>query len=142
MSKFKIYLGDPSDDGHGKFDFFIIESNKTTKEIEQAYTQSCELTGLTFTENSPIIVNGKEIDWQDPEYDDRRICVEYESYNPSDLAWSILNEHGIEKQECYKESFVHLFLKFIKLSLKDLEYSILNDKIEELPLDIGYGLYS
>lgn len=41
----KLVLGDWSDDGNGKTEEFILEVNKTVAEIQEAYKQSCKLTG-------------------------------------------------------------------------------------------------
>jgi hypothetical protein len=143
MYRFKIEIGDPYDDGHGKYEDFIINSNKSKKEIEIAYKKVCELTGLVFTENTDIIVNGERIDWQHPEYNDRKICVEYESYEPSKLAWDILRKYGIiESKAGYDhQGFLYLFMDFIKIELTDLEYKIESENIESLNLNIGYGRF-
>lgn len=138
--RFKIDIGDPHDDGHGKHDEYIVETNKTNSEILTAYKASVELTGLAF-DDTPIVVNGVTINWQHPEYDDRKICVEYESYSPSKFAWSVLKEHGIEETDVYGQDFVKLFLAFVKLSLPDLEYQIVPDTLPYLNINIGYGLY-
>lgn len=142
--KFKIPVGDPSGDGHSQCERVIIESNKSPEEIKEAYNKSCELTGLVFTENKDIVVNGEKLDWQHPERDKRRICVEYESYESSDLAQDILKEYGIENPVINGDidSLVDIFLNFIKLSLPDFEYKFIQDNIPSLGLTIGYGLFN
>ena len=143
MKTYKIVTGDPSGDGHSIKETVFIKCNKTQQEINENYKKSCELTGLVFTENTPIIVEGEKLDWQHPEYNDRKIGVEYQSGGPSELAWKILKEHGIEETEVYDgETIVDLFMNFIKLSLSDLEFEIVPDKTETLHIGgIGYGLY-
>lgn len=149
-NRFKIKLGDPSNDGHGQCKTFIFKCNKTTTEIETAYKKSCELTGLVFTENTDVIVEGEKLNWQHPEYSDRKLCVDYESYEPSELAWSILSKHGLEKDDYLiageddleNEAFLDLFLDFITLSLPGLDYKIIDDTTEVLDLTIGYGRFS
>ena len=91
--KFKIEIGDPSKDGHNQSEEKVIISNKTIEEVRDAYKKSCELTGLVFTSNTNVIVNDKVLNWRDGEYADRNICVEYESYDTSELAQIILKEY-------------------------------------------------
>lgn len=139
MYEFKIKVGDPSNDGHGKCETHVLICNKTTDEIEQAYLRVCELTGLVFSEDTPIVVNGSKISWQHPEYDMRQVCVGYQSYEPSELALEILSKYNISYDE--DGDFVELFMNFIKIDLTDLEYSIKDDKIKTLNISIGYGIF-
>lgn len=149
-NKFKLKIGDPSNDGHGQCETFIISCNKTTTEINTAYKKSCELTGLVFTENTDIIVDGERMNWEHPEYNDRKLCVEYESFDISELAWSILAKHGLQKddylidgyEDLENEAFVDLFFDFITLSLSDLDYKLEQDGLPTIDLSIGYGRFS
>lgn len=143
MSKFKIEIGDPSKNGHNQSEERIINSNKTIEEVRKAYDKSCLLTGLVFTSNKDIIVNNEKLNWQNNEYSDRNICTEYESYDTSELAQNILKEYGIENPNIdgNVDSLVDIFLEFIKLSLSDFEYDIVQDIIPSLGLTIGYGLF-
>ena len=141
--KFKIEVGDPSKDGHNQSEDIVINSNKTITEVREAYDKSCLLTGLVFTSNKDMVVNNEKLSWKHPEYSDRCVCVEYESYNTSELAQTILKEYGIEDSEIDGDvgSLVDVFLEFIKLSLPDFEYNIIQDPIPSLGLTIGYGLF-
>jgi len=141
--KFKIPVGDPSGDGHSQCEYVIIESNKSPEEIKEAYDKSCLLTGLVFTSNKDIIVNNERLNWQNNEHSDRSICTNYNSYDTSELAQSILQEYGIENSviDGDVDLLVDMFLEFIKLSLPDFEYNIVQDIIPSLGLTIGYGLF-
>jgi hypothetical protein len=141
--KFKIEIGDPSKDGHNQSEDRVIISNKTRDQVREAYNKSCLLTGLVFTSNKDIIVNNEKLNWQNNEYSDRSICTEYESYDTSELAQNILKEYGIKNPEIDGDidSLVDIFLEFIKLSLPDFEYDIVQDIIPSLGLTIGYGLF-
>lgn len=142
MYKFKIPIGDPSKDGHNQCEYITIESNKSEQEIKEAYNKSCELTGLVFTSNKEVIVDGKALTWRDKEYKDRCICTEYESYDSSDLAKEILNKYNIDGNiDGDSDILVEIFLNFIKISLPDFEYKFINDDIPVLGLTIGYGLF-
>lgn len=143
MYKFKIEIGDPSKDGHNQSEERIINSNKTKEQVREAYDKSCLLTGLVFTSNKDIIVNNEKLNWQHSEHSDRSICTEYESYEMSKLAEDILQTHGIKNTQIDGDvdSLVNIFLEFIKLSLPDFEYNIVQDIIPSLGLTIGYGLF-
>ena len=143
MYKFKIEIGDPSKDGHNQSEDRVITSNKTREQVREAYNKSCELTGLVFTSNKDIIVNNEKLNWQDEDYSKRQICTEYESYEMSKLAEDILQTYGIKNTQIDGDvySLVDIFLEFIKLSLPDFEYNIVQDIIPSLGLTIGYGLF-
>lgn len=142
MYKFIIETGDPSGDGHSQGDRVLVKSNKTMSSVMSAYKESAEMTGLVFQENETVSIGGKKLDWKHPEYKQRRVCVDYQDSSPSELAYKILIEHGIEEFEVYgSESLVSLFMEFVKLSLPDLEYEIIQDKSDVLPISIGYGIY-
>jgi len=48
MNKMYLVLGDWSDDGHGKYEKVLVEVNKTIEEVQNAYKNSCKLTGISF----------------------------------------------------------------------------------------------
>jgi len=168
----KLSIGDWSQDGHNQYEEFVYESNKSVEEIQEAYKASCALTGLQFNyiqdkEN----YTGLNLNWQDSDYDDRQIAVEYESSHISKLAEEILKSHGIDVWEGYdpqvydfkaekcpiqdEENFIDLWLQFVKLSLPDLkleEASFKKSELKTLPaingwwnenlnVQFGYGLY-
>ena len=136
-------VGDPSQNGHNKSVTVYFTSNKSNKELNDAYLKSCDLTGLVFDRNTNLVINGVKLNWQHPEYNDRTICVEYESFEISDLAISILKNYGIQtkKEDLDVDYLIELFFKFIKLSLLDFEYEFSEDETELLDITIGYGLF-
>ena len=140
--KLKMEIGDPSKDGHNQSKTIYFYSNKTVKEITEAYYQSCKLTGLVWKFNQNPIVNGEEINWKHPEYNDRLLFVEYEQYELSELAKNILESHDIDSS-CKWDSdcVIDLFHDFIKLSLPDLEIEFVKEDAELLDITIGYGLF-
>lgn len=140
--KLRMEIGDPSKDGHNQSETIYFNSNKSTQELKDAYKKSCELTGLVFTENTPIIVDGFKLDWQHPEYTDRKLFVEYEQYEVSELAKSILESYGIEVFDEYdSDCVIGLFHNFLRLSLPDFEVEFVKDETELLDLTIGYGFF-
>ena len=160
----KLTIGDWSDDGHGKSKEIIYESNKSIEEIQQAYKDSCKLTGLQFNTNQDYTELG--LRWDHPEYDARHIATDYEDNVISKLAEATLLKHGIDVWDGFdmkhfnKETdlvhidgpqhFCDLLIKFIKLSLPDLELEEIPNSImsingwwnENLNVQFGYGLFN
>lgn len=143
MGKIIFRIGDSSGDGHSQVEVIVLNCNKTAQEIEEAYPLSCKLTGLVFTENTSVIVEEKEIDWKHYEYNDRRICVDYENSEISDLAIEILKNFEIELKEndVSPSGLLDLFMKFIKLSIPDLEWEFVEMEGSTVNLSLGYGLF-
>lgn len=48
--KFYINIGDWSEDGHSQSDQFLMESNYSVSELQEAYKKSCEKTGIKIHE--------------------------------------------------------------------------------------------
>lgn len=155
MNKVKITIGDWSEDGHNHYDEFVFETNKTVKEIQDAYKQSCKLTGLIFDCNNNH-TGIEELDWQHPEWNDRKVCVEYENNHISKLAEKILTSYNVEVKKRYNaDDFINLMINFIKLSLPDLqieETTFKKSELDKIPAingwwnkdcneSWGYGVY-
>lgn len=164
--KVKLTIGDWSKDGHNQSEMFYYESNKTVEEIQQAYKDSCKLTGLSFNHNEDYTELG--LKWGHPEYDLRKICTEYGDASINKFSADILLKYGIDVKE-YKDEedndedsyyvsldkFPELVIAFIKLSLPDLvltEASVMRTEINNLPaingwwnknlnVQFGYGLF-
>ena len=161
--KFKIPIGDWSKDGHNQCEIFDIEANHPVEEIRQAYKDSCKLTGISFNHNQDY--TGLNLPYDHPESEDRQICTEYESGNISKLAEDILRKHGLDVRDGYDyyekhqdeevnidgcEHFIEILMKFIKLSLPDMEYKIVKNDVpflngfwnKDLNVQFGYGLFN
>ena len=153
MGKVKITIGDWSEDGHNQYDEFVYESNKSVKDIRQAYKDSCKLTGLQFNHNENYTGTEVHNSYGTPYH----ICTEYDEDTISDIAMGILMEHDIEVGSDYLsvDEFAELIIDFIKLSLPDLvleEASFKKSELRdisavngwwnhELNVGFGYGLY-
>lgn len=134
--KVKMTVGDWSQDGHNQYEEFVFETNKTVTEIQDAYKQSCKTLGLIFDCNcnhTGII----GLDWQNPEYEQRKVFVEYEQDELSELAINVLKQHNIEVLDEYEiDDFVNLMINVIQLSLPDLtmeEASFKKSELKSIP---------
>lgn len=145
--KLRMEIGDPSKDGHNQSETIYFNSNKSSQELKEAYNKSCLLTGLVWTSNKNPIVDGVELKWsrhcRHSDYNDRQLFVEYEQYEISDLAKSILESHGIHVEENNYDSdcVIDLFHNFLRLSLPDFEVEFVKDETELVDITIGYGLF-
>ncbi len=150
-----LVLGDWSDDGHGKHDKILLESNVSIDEIQQAYKDSCKLTGVAFNINEDFTETNRP--WQ--EADLYRIACEYDEGNLSMFVFGILAKYGLTREMLnewdvdgngdyededydpvilYKESYVSLWIWFVKLSLPKTAVIKTADAKDEIPVINGY----
>jgi len=163
MNKFYVVIGDWSGDGHDRSEKFLFMSNKTVEEMQQAYKDSCKLTGIQFNHNENYTdhKNGYGNWWQ--------VCTEYEDGTIKKDALEVLKEHGC-KPELFMDSYddddddddftyldpegiARLIVWFIGLSLPDDYYWEFNETKDDIPclngylnkdlnVQFGYGLYN
>jgi len=139
--RFKIIIGDWSGDGHGKSDYFVFRSNYDVKDIQQAYKDSCKLTGVQFNDNENNYT-GKDLYRQE----DRMICVEYEEYHISEFAVDVLKKYNIDTKKFDEyvkvDDFADLIMDFIKLSLPNMIYReayFKRSELKSIPAVNGWG---
>jgi hypothetical protein len=162
MNKMYLVLGDWSDDGHGKYDKVLVESNKSVKKIQDAYKASCKLTGVSFNHNDDYT----EIKRDYKEQEKYHIATDYEQgFDVSDEAKQALRNAGFDVDKHFAFGmdndndqvedndviFLYLWTEFVKLSLPDLIINKLpEDKSipvingywnKNLNVQFGYGLY-
>ena len=163
-----LVLGDWSGDGHGKYEKVLVESNVNVSLIQQAYKDSCKLTGVSFSDEN---YTGKNRDY--PENEEYCIATEYERCGIPAKALTELLKHGFKEAFLenkkydfkgwektlkagddlnYDDLFVDIWIWFVKLSLpKDTILQKVSSK-EEIPVingywnkklnvSFGYGLY-
>ena len=158
----RLVLGDWSDDGHGKHKEILYKSNYPIDKIQQAYKDSCKLTGVQFNHNEDYtggLCSGYG-SW-------RQIFTEYESssirpeaiealrnhgLNPADYCEEIYTDEDFESDNSmpfYTDSAAELIMAFIALSMpKDWEYKKADIKADaingwwgNLNVQFGYGLF-
>ena len=137
MYKFKLPIGDWSDDGHGKCTWYIIDSNKPFKDVEAAYEAAAKKLKNVNPEN---------------------ICSDYEDNQIEESVWNELKTLGFNPFKTVKELkqfekdgrniaydtelMAKLVLRFIKEGNPAIELKIVSDK--EMPMlsnGFGYGLF-
>jgi len=154
MNKMYLVLGDWSEDGHGKSNKILVEVNKTVEEVQNAYKNSCKLTGISFNHDEDYTETDRH--WEIA--DKYRIAVEYERFDLTDEVIEVLTKFNCPKdiienykEEAYENNYIALWFWFVSLSLSDIEYSIgsVKDDIpcingywdKNLNVGFGYGLY-
>lgn len=143
MKKIKIAVGDYSGDGHSHCDYISLMCNRSVSQLEDLYKKSCALTGLQFTTNGDA--SGKDRDWQ--EMSKWKVLQEYEENEISEFQKEQFEKWGIQipdvNFEDKSEEFTNLFLNFLKLSDKELDWDILEEEEDKdvLKLFIGYGIF-
>lgn len=154
VNKMYLVIGDWSDDGHGKSDKILLEINHTVEEVQQAYKDSCKLTGISFNINEDYTERGR--DWQ--EISKYQICCDYEDNLIKEETMEILEKYkcpllnNIKKDDKHiydKDLFINLLMWFISLSLNDLKYEHIQDNVpvingywnNNLNVGFGYGIY-
>lgn len=139
MNKFKLVLGDWSQDGHNIVQCILIEANYSVKELKKAYFNSCKLTGVNF---EIICSDYEDNKLREHEY---KKFIEYKCPF-KDLGIDNSNEDEIDLDE---DSYIKLLMWFIGLSIKDLQWKRVDDDTpnfngywsKEGPTSLGYGLY-
>lgn len=162
MNKMYLVLGDWSGDGHGKSEKVLVVSNKTVKEIQNAYKASCKLTGVSFNHNEDF--TGQNRDWREAKK--YQIATEYEQgFKVSGEAKQALKDAGYDVDKHFAFGmdedddqvedndviFLHIWTEFVKLSLPDLiinkvpedeDMPVINGYWDKgLNVQFGYGLY-
>ena len=152
-----LELGDPHDDGHGKYDKILLESNVPVTVVQRAYKDSCKKTKISFNHNEDYTGENRHFTIAD-EY---RIATEYDEPHLYKKTYDILQKFGLtENFPCdldepskdgdyflHVDSFVELWIWFVQLSnpkikLKKITCTIpiINDS-DSLDVQFGYGLY-
>lgn len=147
MYKFKLPIGDWSDDGHGKCDWYIIESNKPVQEVREAYFKSVDSTKINLAEELCSEFEDCTLSLEFAEKLESLgidlTCIKEDSWFDEDMeAWGM--DH---------DSFMEILFQFIQLSDSEL---ILFEVPDNLPIfnsysyneykrhigHLGYGLFS
>lgn len=160
MYKQYLVLGDWSGDGHSRSEKILLECNYPVKEVQQAYKDSCKLTGISFNINDDY--TGRNLkdfrDWRENEK--YQIATGYQSPFIPKEAWEILKRFNIEDflQDYYgnleeilkyayteegfeieeTEMFVQIWIWFVKLSLPEDCIFYIDRNQDTIPVINGY----
>ena len=137
-----IPIGDWSDDGHGKCDWFTIESNFTVEQAREAYFNSVEKSGVDICNEVAC------------EYEDNSINYSTINKIPDFIGELLANNYIYTENDIYyvpdSDSMANIFLKFIQKYNPEFRYEIINlpmlpfcgyDEKERHIGHIGYGLF-
>lgn len=151
---FRLVFGDWSDDGHKQSEEFVIQSNRTVAECQEAYRASCKLTGFQLHGSGDDNFTGLEYTYENEE--DYELCNNYEKARPSQRIIDIMTEHKYPKagqlsteEGIYIDELKDILLWFIGLSLPGFEWKIVpptkiptfNGYFGPLNISIGYACY-
>ena len=144
----KLPIGDWSDDGHGKCEYFLIGSNLSVEEVREAYFKACDTLGEDLS-------NFLCSDYEDSEVPKEKIeFLKTKGVDISDLLeeWNYMNNfHSISFKST--QHFAIYILKCLnKLGNKDFAWEILDNDIPMIPFYgvddknrsigyFGYGLF-
>ena len=139
----KIPVGDWSDDGHGKCDYYTIKSNFTVEQAREAYFKAIEKSGIDLSRDIAS------------DYEDSRVS---ESIEDTQFIKDLISEgYLMEWDGSYhvndSVSMAIIVLRFIKNYIPEFEYEMIEDSIPMLPFYgfdeqgrhigyFGYGLFS
>lgn len=141
MYKFKLPIGDWSDDGHGKCEYFMIESNKSVEDVRELYFDTVSNVNYSLDGTSPYSPCS--------DYEDGKITKE-------DIDGLGLNQDNYLEitEEGYigSKEFAELFIDFMCTHNEGLELKIVNDEVKMFPFygfdekkrhigQMGYGLF-
>lgn len=147
--RIKFNIGDWSNDGHGRNQTTIIESNHPVETLQDAYLKSCEDLGFQFhriTGDEPADQIEMLVDYQDgliPRGFFRKMLIE---------GVDLVNKHELETWEgtihVYEDEIVPVILDFLSLNMPDdFKYEVISDDVPafngnwEKISTIGYGLF-
>ena len=132
--KFNLEIGDTSGDGHSEMKTILIECNYSMEELADAYNNSVDLTNIDLIENCCAEDEDNTLDKNTADILIKHLDLVSiigtcdEKYNtPYNL------------ENLYVDSWRDLVMQFIKLSLPDLEYTIIKPESFDIG---GYGLFS
>lgn len=142
--KWKLEIGDRSGDGHSQCDTFLIESNLTVEEANEAYFAAKKALKKGYPET---ICHDYEDGSIDRDMIDKLHSLGFEFTN-----WDADGEPGDEDEIMYpgSDGMAQLTLWFIKQGNPEFKYKILSDNVPTFGGhtkkgyigQIGYGVFS
>lgn len=148
QTKFYVTIGDWSNDGHGKYDKYLVEANKSIPDIRDAYKAAVKACGVTFDKGyGDDRTHGTEILAR---YQDRSITAEVaEKLRGIGVTFNELDTDASGGFYFSPQTAAELFMQMAKTQLPGLEYKFIEDEIpsingywaEGFNYGFGYGCY-
>jgi hypothetical protein len=134
--KFEVYVGDRWDDGHGKFDIFVFETNASMEAIQQAITD--------MNENLDFGSWFQKYEWNKISSSQYAELIEYfpeasEYFEPS-INWRTNEKTGDYSIMDGSEGYIQLWMALVKKYNPTIELKMINEGLPSIELG-GYGLY-
>ena len=133
MYKFKIPIGDWSDDGHGKYEDYIISSNKPVEYVRNLYFQACDKIEFSLDGNYKPTTLTPNAEYEDYEFSKKTLQALL------DFGVKLKQEHidYIREQESTDgtELLCEIILRFIETQDNTLELRVIDD----IPMFQFYG---
>jgi len=137
MNRMYLVLGDWSNDGHEKSSRVLLMSDHTVDKIQDAYLDSCKLTGMSF-------------------HGQNAICSEYENNILDRQTLDLLKKYNypdieLDSVPISEEMFVDIWIWFVKLTMDptsvlevvpNCDVPVINGYWNErLNKTFGYGIF-
>lgn len=140
----KIPIGDWSDDGHGKCDWFTIKSNFTVEQTREAYFKSVEKSGVDIckeiaSEYEDNSVSEKFLN-AFPEFLEKGLIAHDPEFNKYDFEYYIENSSDLAKVVCLFIQKYNPEFRFEIINLPMLPFYGRDKKGRHIG-HIGYGLF-
>lgn len=142
---FQVTIGDWSEDGHEKYDCFIVSTDTPVDEVQRAFIKTIE-------DHKLCVDNGHELDFLDDYgvyYIQKKYCDVLNAIIPN--LDKILNGELDENVPIYPSDLVHILMEIAKVNLPNFEYEIKKGVSdikfngwwnETLNCGYGYGLWN
>lgn len=135
-------IGDPSEDGHGRYKDYLINCNYPNEEIEKIYEKVKAKLGFDFLEEAASEYESRELA---PEYTKKLIDIGFLDKDDAgiileDDTWNILGSYYFETTD----EFVDMFFDLLQFIQPDLDYEFVTTEYGEtlsLLEGAGYGLF-
>lgn len=135
-------IGDPSEDGHGRYRDYLINCNYFNEEIEKIYEKVKARLGFDFIEEAASEYESRELA---PEYTKKLIDIGFLDKNDEGIileedSWSTPGSYYFETTD----EFVSMFFGLLQFIQPDLDYELVTTEYGDtlrLLEGAGYGLF-
>lgn len=151
MKRMRITFGDFYDDGHGKYETFNMECNRTPQELADLEIKAEQATGYRFQTNArrgddvrptTKIVNEYEDSTIPEEAINDLISQGFDNYIIVSDGTQPVETYALHELEDGVADFAEFFLRWLKMVDPDLEWKWIDDNSNHAIFNCrGYGLF-